>query len=376
MGPNADRWLRESILNDPDEAGLPHDETEDTRTLLARYATLDLVWPGPAVTASVGRVDQGTLVRVDGSLPEPWRRFPAAVPGAVPAPSADPELLERTLRERLPDAVGATQEEIAAVEARLGVTLSDELKRLYGVTRASKDWDDWESIDRLDQAVGCEIIALEDLCAVDAAARCSGWELSATKAVATPPDAAVQGLAGSPGWIVFGSNGGDQLAVDLTPGPGGYLGQVVLVDHEQSLGAELVADSLTDFVLRRTREEGRDGRGNPPIAARVGRGGVETIEAAAHPEPEVLSIGVWDGPPFALAPSSDCPACAPSPPFPAPWPTRRRSPPSPGWSTWNWTLGNGASSWTPKPSHPACPRRSSRCTTKTTSPSRPSPPRS
>lgn len=35
--------------------------------------------------------------------------------------------------------------------------------------------------------------------------------------------------------------------------------------------------------------------------ARVGSGSSETIQAAAHPALEVLSIGVWDGPPFSLA---------------------------------------------------------------------------
>ncbi|MEW2495935.1 SMI1/KNR4 family protein [Streptomyces nodosus] len=272
--------------------------------------TLGLVWPSPVVEAAVGYPDLGVLVLADGSLPEPWRRLPDPVPGAMPAPSADLGLLDRTLRERLPDAVGATEGEIAAAEARLGVTLSDELKVVYRVTRARwEDWgDDYEAGDRVTTAVGCELSALDDLYGVDAAARHSHWGLSATKAVSTPPDAAVQGLAGSPGWIVFGGNGGDELAVDLTPGPGGHLGQVILVDHEQSLGAELMADSLTDFVLGRVREEHRDRRGDQlPVVARVGSGSLETIQAAAHPALEVLSIGVWDGTPFSLVPVTGLP---------------------------------------------------------------------
>jgi hypothetical protein len=44
---------------------------------------------------------------------------------------------------------------------------------------------------------------------------------------------------GSPGWIVFGDNGGgDRLAVGLTPGPCGHTGQIVLLGHEDFIGAE------------------------------------------------------------------------------------------------------------------------------------------
>lgn len=50
--------------------------------------------------------------------PEPRRPLPGPAPGTAPDLSADLELLERTLRERLPGAMGATEEEIAATEAR------------------------------------------------------------------------------------------------------------------------------------------------------------------------------------------------------------------------------------------------------------------
>ncbi|MFJ4769727.1 SMI1/KNR4 family protein [Streptomyces uncialis] len=269
--------------------------------------TLGLVWPSPVVEPAVGYPDLGVLVLAEGSLPEPWLRRPDPVPGAMPAPSADLELLERTLRERLPDAIGATEEEISAAEARLGVPLSDELKVLYRVTRVGRG-DDFEAADRAGEAVGCELFGLEHLSAVDAAQRHPGWKLGAKRAVRTGPGAAVQGLAGSPGWTCFGSNGGDEFAVDLTPGPAGHVGQIILVDHEQSLGAELVADSLTDFVLGRLREDGGDRRGDQlPAEARVGTGHLETIQAAAHPALEVLSVGPGDGTPYSLAPVAGLP---------------------------------------------------------------------
>ncbi|MBH5338724.1 SMI1/KNR4 family protein [Streptomyces pactum] len=265
--------------------------------------TLRLVRPGPAVEGSPGYPVLGVLVLAEGSLPGPWRRLPDPVPGAGPAPSVDLELLERTLRERLPGAAGATEEEIAAAEARLGVTLPEELKVLYRVVRDRWEEGDDDAAARVTEAVGYELLPLRDLYRVDGAARHSRWEFSAKRAVITPPDAAVQGLAGSPGWIVFAGNGGDELAVDLTPGPRGHTGQVILVDHEQSIGAELVADSLTDLVVHRIRKEHRDRSGGGlPVVAAVGGHGLPTVRDAAHPDLEVLSVDVTDGAPFSLAP--------------------------------------------------------------------------
>ncbi|MFE2291125.1 SMI1/KNR4 family protein [Streptomyces sp. NPDC059452] len=267
---------------------------------------LRLLGSSPAVEPGIG-TRPGALVLVDGSLAEPWRRLPDPVPGAVAAPSADPGLLERTLRERLPDVVGATEEEIAAAEARLGVTLPDELKALYRVTRAR--WEDfggdYEAAERVWEAVGCDLLDLDDLYVADAPSRYCPWEFAATEAVVTPPDAPVQGLVGSPGWIVFGDNGGgDLLTVDLTPGPRGHLGQVIMLSHEERTGAALVADSLTDLVLGRTvpEEPGSRHGHRPPAVALVNIGGLKSIQAAAHPALEVLFIGVWDGAPFSLAP--------------------------------------------------------------------------
>jgi cell wall assembly regulator SMI1 len=255
---------------------------------------LALVRPSPAVEPAVGSAELGVLLLAEGALPEPWLRRPGPVPGARPAPTADPELLERTLRARLPGSVGATEAEIAAAEARLGVPLTDELKALHRVARV--DWiAGFDEAVRAGGAVGCELGSLDDLRGVDGALRFTGWGFGATRAVRTASDAAVQDLAGAPTWIDFGGNGGDRFAVDLTPGPDGYLGQVILIDHEQSLGAELVADSLTDFVLGRRREDDRVRRDGFPAVARVGAGGLESVEAAARPALEVLHLCDDDG---------------------------------------------------------------------------------
>ncbi|MEU0600997.1 SMI1/KNR4 family protein [Streptomyces sp. NPDC006393] len=272
----------------------------------AGKAVLHLLRSGPAVEPGIGGPHPGALLLVENAVPEPWRRLPDPAPGAVPAPSADPAVLERTLRERVPGTVGATEADIAAAEARLGVALPDELKALYRVTRAR--WDDWrddqEAADRLCDAVGCELFPLDDLYIADAASRRCPWRFAAKEAVVTPPDAAVQGLVGSPGWIVFGDNGGgDRIAVDLTPGPRGHSGQIIILGHEQNTGADLLAGSLTDLVLNGPADELPGPRAQqPPVVAHVNIRSLTSVEAAAHAGLEVLSIGVWDRTPLSLAP--------------------------------------------------------------------------
>ncbi|MFF9347721.1 SMI1/KNR4 family protein [Streptomyces sp. NPDC014734] len=267
-------------------------------------AVLHLLDFGPAVQFGTGPYP-GSLVLVEDAVPEPWRRLPEVVAGAAPAPTADPALLERVLRERLPDAVGATEREIAAAEDRLGMPLPEELRAVYRVTRAHwEDWGDDEAAEKHCRAVGCELLPLDELYVADARSRSCLWEFGAMEAVVTPPDARVQGLVGSPGWIAFGDNGGgDRLALDLTPGPRGHLGQIVMLSHEENIGAELIADSLTDLVAGRYRERGH-GRGGDetPAVARVNIRSLPSVRAAAHPALEVLGIGVRDDEPVGLAP--------------------------------------------------------------------------
>ncbi|WP_280840095.1 SMI1/KNR4 family protein [Micromonospora sp. A200] len=265
---------------------------------------------GPAVEAGIGPYP-GSLLLVEGAVPEPWRRSPNLVPGAVPAPSVHPALLEQTLRDRIPGATGATEAEIVAAEARLGVALPDELKALYRVTRGRwQDWgDDYAAAERVARAVGCELFPLDELCIADAPSRPCPWRFAATEAVVTPPDAAVQQVVGSPGWIAFGDNGGgDRIAVDLTPGPHGHVGQIIMLDHERNIGASLLADSLTDLVMHRRSNWHASHREDQPLAvARVNIRSLTSVQAAAHPRLQVLSIGVWDGEPLSLSPITGLP---------------------------------------------------------------------
>ncbi|MFF8279686.1 SMI1/KNR4 family protein [Streptomyces lateritius] len=259
---------------------------------------------GPAVEHGIGGAP-GALLLVEGAVPEPWRRLPESYPGTGSAPSADPALLERTLSERLPGTVGATEAEIAETEDRLGIALPEELKALYRVIRGRwADFDDYEEASRAYECAGCELLPLPELSVADAASRPGYWPHAAMEAVETLPESAVQGLVGSPGWIVFGDNGGgDRIALDLTPGPAGHVGQIIMISHEESVGAALIADSLTDMVLgvspRRSDDRTWE---HPPAVAWVNHSGVPSVEAAAHPGLEALSIGVWEEEPVSLEP--------------------------------------------------------------------------
>jgi cell wall assembly regulator SMI1 len=265
---------------------------------------LRLSGANPAVRHGVGQpVD--ALLLVEGAVPEPWRRLPETFPGTGPAPSADAGLLERTLRARVLGLGGVTEEELAATEARLGIALPEEVKALHRVAgRPPRPDDDRarEAAERAFDVVGMEFYALEEMFVADAASRRFLWQFAAKEAAVTLPGDAVQGLPGSPGWLVVGTNGGgDEIAVDLTPGQAGHLGQLILISHESDVGAELLAPSLTDLVLHGERDlDGGSRREDLPHVAHVNHAAVTSIEAAADPRLEVLSIGVWDGAPFRL----------------------------------------------------------------------------
>lgn len=299
---------------------------------------LHLLGPGPAVEPGIGTPHPGALVLVEDAVAEPWRRLPRPVPGARPALSADPVALERTLRERIPDAVGATEAEIAAAEARLGVALPDELKALYRVTRARwEDWgEDYEAADLVFEAVGCELFPLDDLFIADVSTRDCDWRFAANVAVVTRSDATVQDLVGSPGWIVFGGDGGgDHYAVDLTPGPRGHTGQVITLSRSAHTDADLVADSLTDLVLNRHSQESGDASDNESggrredesaVVARVG----SKVWTVSRPQPtpswRSCTSACGGASLSASPPSPGCPASGHSPSTPVRSPTRWRSP--------------------------------------------------
>ncbi|GAA1607799.1 SMI1/KNR4 family protein [Actinoplanes couchii] len=246
---------------------------------------LHLFRAGPAVEGGM-RPYPRSLLLVEGAVPEPWRRLPETYQGAGPAPSADPALLGRTLRERLPDAVPAAESEIAEAERRLGFALPGELTAAYRVTRS----------------VPFQLAAPDRLRLADASSRPCSWESGGRAVVSTPPGAAVQGLAGSPGWLVIADNGGgDRIVLDLTPGPAGHVGQIILLSHEEDVGATLLADSLTTLITRGEQPPSpAPGVEGPPLAATAGS--AAGAESVASDRLEVLHLGFWDGEPFDLVP--------------------------------------------------------------------------
>ncbi|MFJ8025267.1 SMI1/KNR4 family protein [Streptomyces sp. NPDC096311] len=81
-----------------------------------------------------------------------------------------------------------------------------------------------------------------------------------------------------------------------------------MLDHEQDVGGDLLADSLTDLVSNGLGEGRRGPRGDQtPAVAWVSIGSLSSVEATVHPELEVLSIGVWEGEPLSLAPVTGLP---------------------------------------------------------------------
>lgn len=148
----------------------------------------------PQVFDVPGSNTTGHIALVEHAQPEPQRRRPEVFPGLRAAPSADPELLEWTLRERLPDAVGATDADIAATENELGVELPDELKAVYRVTNAEHGGD-WERFARESEMLGFTLLPLEELYfAAGVIERHSSLEDLATVAAVTRPTDAVQGV--------------------------------------------------------------------------------------------------------------------------------------------------------------------------------------
>jgi cell wall assembly regulator SMI1 len=259
---------------------------------------------GPSVSQE-GTSDHGALILVEDAVPEPWRQLPEVYPEAE-RPAADAAAVERWLLERLPGAAGVRDEEFAAAGGCLAEALPAELEALYRVVGTRQE--DWDTA--VHEAVPWELFPLEKVHVADAASRSARWHVTALQAVVTAPGAAVQGLAGSPGWIVFGDDGcGDLLAVDLTPGPGGRTGQIVALALEEPAGAHLVADSLLD-LLRGAEPRGDAAAGDPDrdrVVARLDAWTRRGVEEVARPELEVLCVGRLDGPPADLAPLAGLP---------------------------------------------------------------------
>ncbi|MCF2434731.1 SMI1/KNR4 family protein [Streptomyces thinghirensis] len=121
-------------------------------------------------------------------------------------------------------------------KARLGFALPEELKALYRVTRSRWRTGATTMATPARECAGSAVnsFPLDDVYIADASSRRCSWTFAAMEAVVTPPHAAVQGWSGSPGWLVFGDNGGgDRLAVDDAR-PERDTRQIIAIGHRRT----------------------------------------------------------------------------------------------------------------------------------------------
>lgn len=196
------------------------------------------------------------VVLEPGALPARYRETITAAPGAAPAPSADPDAVRRVIADRMPDAVGASPDEVAAAEAALpdGVRLPEEARALY--TAAGSGSLKLAAGDG--RFGGFEIVPLAGSFLRDAflpAHRFGTWTADAGTVAPQDPAGRVQAAIGSPLWFPVGTDGaGNVYAVDLAPGENGHVGQIVFLDHELRAGAVYRAESLAALLAGRTAD--------------------------------------------------------------------------------------------------------------------------
>lgn len=222
----------------------------------------------------------GDLILQQGALPALYRKQPDLTVTVGPAPSADPAALRQLIAQKIPNPTPADARQLAAVEAQLGVPLTEEVRSIY-LTAARG-----EIILGGDAGFyGMELIPLDDnefrrwyL----PEKRMLEWQYGAMETLGPDPAGRIQPLAATPLWFPVGHDGyGDVYAVDLTPAEHGHRGQVIFLDHELNAGATYVAESFTELLMH-----GREGDGSGPVrdaaTARVNDGTDDTLAELAH----------------------------------------------------------------------------------------------
>ncbi|MFD6142986.1 SMI1/KNR4 family protein [Promicromonospora sp. NPDC060271] len=193
------------------------------------------------------------VVLEPGALPAQYLATIVPPSDATVAPSAEPDAVARVIAERMPDAVGASPDELAAAEANLpaGSHLPDEVRALY----ASAGSGDLRLTPEEDQFGGFEIVPLVGSLLREAflpAARFGTWTADIGTFAPEDPSGRVQPVIGSPLWFPVGTDGaGNVYAADLAPGANGHVGQILLLDHEMRAGAVYRAESLAALLVGR-----------------------------------------------------------------------------------------------------------------------------
>ncbi|MDR7383323.1 SMI1/KNR4 family protein [Promicromonospora iranensis] len=220
------------------------------------FALPPAVVPGPVTPVLEVVLEPGAL---------PAQHLATIVPasGATVAPSADPDAVARVVAERMPDAAGATPDEIAAAEADLsgGTHLPDEVRALYATAGSGN----LRLAPEEGGFGGFEIVPLRGSFLREAflpAARFSTWTADADTFAPEDPSGRVQAAIGSSLWFPVGTDGaGNVYAADLAPGASGYVGQVVLLDHEMRAGAVYRSESLAALLVGREGSSGQPEQG-------------------------------------------------------------------------------------------------------------------
>lgn len=193
------------------------------------------------------------VVLEPGTLPAQYLATIVPPSDAAVAPSADPDAVARVIAERMPDAVGASPDEMAAAEANLpaGSHLPDEVRALY----ASAGSGNLKLPPEEDRFGGFEIVPLSGSSLREAflpAARFGTWTADVGTFAREDPSGRVQPVIGSPLWFPVGTDGaGNVYAADLAPGANGHVGQILLLDHEMRAGAVYRAESLAALLVGR-----------------------------------------------------------------------------------------------------------------------------
>lgn len=231
------------------------------------------------------RVEPGVLVLKEGAQPGLYRRQPDLTAAVGPAPSADPAALSRLVAQQNPHATPAAAEELAAVEAQLGVPLTEEVRAIY-LTAGSGYISGGEGRSYN----GMEIIPLDDTWTrnmFNPVQAGSIWWYAAQMSLGPDPAGRIQPLGWTPLWFPVGHDGGGNIyAADLVPAAQGYRGQVVYLDHESPAGAMYCSDSFTEMLVH-----GREGTHSWPVED----GATASIDDW-NADTEVLGISKGDAP--------------------------------------------------------------------------------
>lgn len=188
-------------------------------------------------------------VLLSDALPPPFRGPRAQPEQGPPDGPSDPDLVSRLMAAGAPGAKPAGPAELAALEARSG-PLPADLRALYETVGAGPI----EPGDDTGEAFfGMDVIGIDDAqrTMYDASHRNPGWQFATLMMIEPDPAGRVRLFGGTDPstWVPFADDGGgNQYCVDLAPGPQGHRGQVVLVHHEDTVGAAWVAPSISSFL--------------------------------------------------------------------------------------------------------------------------------